>query len=216
VKHVGWYGGTYADNPYWIAPAFAGFVLVIDHGQFIGIYAHLSGSPVAVGETVREGQTVAYSGNTGGSTGDHLHFEVLPDGWDFNNGMYGRVNPATYFGAAAIAPQSTTVTPQEDTLSAAEVKEIKGHINAVLIGGYSWNGKQHPGGLMVIEEEQRRAAADRAQIKGLVGAIASLAKGEAFDEAKLLAGVQAAAEAGVKAGIADGTVDVNISVGGAA
>jgi hypothetical protein len=108
VKHVGWYGGTYADNPYWIAPSFAGFVLVIDHGSFVGIYAHLSGSPVAVGESVREGQTVAYSGNTGGSTGPHLHFEVLPDGWDFNNGMYGRVNPATYL--TAITAQSATVT----------------------------------------------------------------------------------------------------------
>jgi hypothetical protein len=215
VRHVGWYSGSYADNPYWISPSFAGFVLVIDHGGYIGIYAHLSGSPVAVGETVREGQTVAYSGNTGGSTGPHLHFEVLPDGWDFSNGMYGRVNPAQYFGAAAIAPQSSTPV-QEDTLSAAEVKEIKGHINAVLIGGYTWNGKQHPGGLMVVEEEQRRAAADRAQIKGLVGAIAALAKGEAFDEAKLLAGVQAAAEAGVKAGIADGTVTVDVQVNGAA
>jgi murein DD-endopeptidase MepM/ murein hydrolase activator NlpD len=59
VKHVGWYTGSYADNPYWIAPAFAGFVLVIDHGAVICNFAHLSGSPVAEGETEREGQTVA-------------------------------------------------------------------------------------------------------------------------------------------------------------
>lgn len=37
--------------------------------------------------------------------------------------------------------------------------------------------------------------------KNLVAAIAALAKGEKFDEAKLLAGVQAAAQAGVKAAI---------------
>jgi hypothetical protein len=110
VKHVGWYSGSYADNPYWISPSFAGFVLVIDHGAFIGIYAHLSGSPVKAGEQVREGQTVAYSGNTGGSTGPHLHFEVLPDGWDFTNGMYGRVNPDQYLGAS-IVPQSSTPKP---------------------------------------------------------------------------------------------------------
>jgi len=126
VRHVGWYSGSYADNPYWISPSFAGFVLVIDHGGFVGIYAHLSGSPVKAGETVREGQTVAYSGNTGGSTGPHLHFEVLPDGWDFNNGMYGRVNPAQYFGAAAIAPQSSTTVTKGlfMSLTAKEEQEI--------------------------------------------------------------------------------------------
>jgi hypothetical protein len=109
VRHVGWYSGSYLDNPYWIAPAFAGFCLVIDHGSFVGIYAHLSGSNMIEGQTVREGQVVASSGNTGGSTGPHLHFEVLPDGWDFNNGMYGRVNPARYItGTPSIVPQSTT------------------------------------------------------------------------------------------------------------
>jgi hypothetical protein len=113
VRHVGWYSGSYADNPYWIAPSFAGFCLVIDHGAFVGVYAHLSGSPVTVGQQVSEGQVVAQSGNTGGSTGPHLHFEVLPDGWDFNNGMYGRVNPAAYItGGAALAPQSSIVTPK--------------------------------------------------------------------------------------------------------
>ena len=227
VKHVGWYTGAYSDNPYWISPSFAGFVLVIDHGGFIGIYAHLSGSPVAAGETVREGQTVAYSGNTGGSTGPHLHFEVLPDGWDLNNGMYGRVNPATFFGAAAIAPQSSTTTPKElftvgqyeDLVNRLdEVKNIASNTYAgVWKGGKSPNGVQYNYGILpIVAESQRRDNIAQAQIAGLVGAIAALSKGEKFDEAKLLAGVQAAAEAGVKAGIADGTVTVDVQVNGAA
>ena len=97
VRHVGWYSGSYADNPYWIAPAFAGFCLVIDHGSFVGIYAHLSGSNVTAGQRVVEGQVVAQSGNTGGSTGPHLHFEVLPDGYNLYGPMYGRINPQTLF-----------------------------------------------------------------------------------------------------------------------
>lgn len=124
VKHVGWYSATYADNPYWIAPAFAGFVLVIDHSSFVGIYAHLSGSPVAVGEQVREGQTVAYSGNTGGSTGPHLHFEILPDGWDFNNGMYGRVNPASVL-QLGLAAQGDITPTQEDDMAISDDDAIK-------------------------------------------------------------------------------------------
>jgi hypothetical protein len=125
VQHVGWYSGSYADNPYWISPSFAGFVLVIDHGSFVGIYAHLSSSPVNVGQQVSEGDIVAYSGNSGGSTGPHLHFEVLPDGWDFNNGMYGRVNPARYI--TGITPQSSTPSKPLGlfmSLTAKEEQEI--------------------------------------------------------------------------------------------
>lgn len=48
---------------------------------------------------------------------------------------------------------------------------------------------------------QKQNAENAAQIKGLVGAVAAMAKGEEFDEAKLLAGVQAAAAAGVKEAI---------------
>ena len=104
VLHVGFMGGTYADNPWWIAPSFAGYVYVVDHGHFIGIYGHCKDASnwVNKGDRVREGQTLGLSGNTGASTGPHLHFEVLPNGWQFNNGMYGRVNPAPYISGSSI------------------------------------------------------------------------------------------------------------------
>ncbi|MFE0514652.1 M23 family metallopeptidase [Streptomyces sp. NPDC058964] len=43
-------------------------------------YCHLSSYRVASGTTVKAGQPVAYSGNSGNSTGPHLHFEVRPAG----------------------------------------------------------------------------------------------------------------------------------------
>jgi hypothetical protein len=133
VKHVGWYSGSYADNPYWIAPAFAGFVLVIDHGAFIGIYAHLSSSPISEGQQVDEGQIVAYSGNTGGSTGPHLHFEVLPDGWDFNNGMYGRINPAPFlFGGIAAQGSITHSTEAEDDMACVDADRLNQAVDRIL------------------------------------------------------------------------------------
>jgi hypothetical protein len=131
VLHSGWYSGTYDQNPYWIAPAFAGCVLVIDHGSFIGIYAHLSESPLSEGAWVTGGQVVAKSGNTGGSTGPHLHFEVLPDGWDFSNGMYGRVDPTPYIssGLAAMGGVITTTEPtQEDDLSAEFERDVRAQL----------------------------------------------------------------------------------------
>ncbi|MFC0054218.1 M23 family metallopeptidase [Streptomyces actinomycinicus] len=43
-------------------------------------YCHLSSYRVASGTAIKAGQPVAYSGNSGNSTGPHLHFEVRPAG----------------------------------------------------------------------------------------------------------------------------------------
>lgn len=110
VKHVGYYSGTYADNPYWIAPNFAGFCYVIDHGSFIGIYAHGKdyGAQVFTGSRVTEGQVIGISGNTGGSTGPHLHFEILPDRYNLYGKCYGRIDPETLFNGTITAQGATT------------------------------------------------------------------------------------------------------------
>ncbi|MBQ2614125.1 MAG: M23 family metallopeptidase [Clostridia bacterium] len=67
--------------------SFAGWVegygnyLSIDHGNgFETAYAHCSELLVAQGEVVSQGQVIAYMGNTGNSTGPHLHFEVKREG----------------------------------------------------------------------------------------------------------------------------------------
>ncbi len=62
--------------------AFAGWkngygnVIRVQHpGGFETVYAHLSRIEVRAGQSVREGEVIAKSGNTGTSTGAHLHFE---------------------------------------------------------------------------------------------------------------------------------------------
>ena len=54
-----------------------GYYVQIDHGYGIKtLYAHADMLVVMKGERVAQGQTIAYSGNTGRSTAPHLHFQV--------------------------------------------------------------------------------------------------------------------------------------------
>lgn len=54
-----------------------GLMVMIDHGNgFHTLYAHLSQILVRCGQNVAQGNTIAYSGSTGNSTGPHLHFEI--------------------------------------------------------------------------------------------------------------------------------------------
>ena len=58
-----------------------GNLVAVDHGNGLSTaYAHNSSLAVSVGQSVAAGEIVSYSGNTGNSTGPHVHFEVRVDG----------------------------------------------------------------------------------------------------------------------------------------
>lgn len=67
----------------------AGNYVQINHGDgYKSIYMHMTYYTVSVGQYVKAGQVIGYCGDTGGSTGPHLHFGIS------YNGTY--VNPADY------------------------------------------------------------------------------------------------------------------------
>lgn len=53
-----------------------GYYQVIQHDGFYVLYGHMRALHMLVGQTVKAGDIVGYSGNTGKSTGAHLHFEI--------------------------------------------------------------------------------------------------------------------------------------------
>ncbi len=59
------------------------------------VYGHLSSTSVSRGQEVAAGTVLGYSGNTGNSTGPHLHLEVRPGGG-------GAVDPASWLAARGL------------------------------------------------------------------------------------------------------------------
>lgn len=59
--------------------------VVINHRNgFITSYSHLSSFAVGAGQLVAKGSVIGYNGSTGYSTGPHLHFEVIRNGYYVN------------------------------------------------------------------------------------------------------------------------------------
>ncbi|MDR0828451.1 MAG: M23 family metallopeptidase [Desulfovibrio sp.] len=66
-----------------------GISIILDHGNGISTrYSHLSRTSVNVGDYVQRGDFIGYLGNTGRSTGPHLHYEVHVRGVPVNPMRY--------------------------------------------------------------------------------------------------------------------------------
>ena len=76
-----------------------GKVVIIDHGfGYKSLYAHCSKHMVKVGQKVKKGDVIALVGNTGVSTGPHVHYEVRKREKSSNGkSTYKPVNPVNYF-----------------------------------------------------------------------------------------------------------------------
>ena len=92
-----------------------GLLVVLDNGEgLVSKYAHCSALLVSVGQTVEAGQPIAKVGNTGTSTGPHLHLEIFKDGRylnplfftvtnDYSAGPTFSENPGASMGDGSLA-----------------------------------------------------------------------------------------------------------------
>jgi murein DD-endopeptidase MepM/ murein hydrolase activator NlpD len=87
--------------------------VVIDHGfGYKTRYAHLKSVGVVEGMKVKRGECIGESGNSGRSSGPHLHYEVLYKG--------APVNPANYF--------DLTITPEEYATMVQNTADASGRV----------------------------------------------------------------------------------------
>jgi murein DD-endopeptidase MepM/ murein hydrolase activator NlpD len=87
--------------------------VLIDHGfGYKTRYAHLKSVGVVEGMKVKRGECIGESGNSGRSSGPHLHYEVLYKG--------APVNPANYF--------DLTITPEEYATMVQNTADASGRV----------------------------------------------------------------------------------------
>jgi hypothetical protein len=84
--------GTVEATPY-DAPGFGNYIKLVDANGAELFYGHLSSKVVPGGARVKAGDLVGYSGNSGQSTGAHLHFEVRKNGT--------KMDPSAYLSGAS-------------------------------------------------------------------------------------------------------------------
>ncbi len=77
----------------------------LNHGfGYVTRYGHLSRVTVSIGQKIKRGDVVGYTGNTGLSKGPHLHYEIEKNG--------SKINPIDYF-YSDLTPQQYVKLRQE-------------------------------------------------------------------------------------------------------
>ena len=229
---VGWYGHNGIDYGCWVGdPAeavcdgvieFAGWGdnhdlltyggnAILLRNDDLGVrfeYLHLSGFAVQQGQSVKRGQVIAYTGNTGTSTAPHLHIGAIPiNGVNVNNGYRGRVDP-TPFLYGPLNPDYAPQTESQELFTMAQFDDIRSWastthkklnaiaaaVNSNALQNRTWHGQSH------------------AKLNAVKSVVDQIAKGQnvVIDWDR----VEAAAKQGAAEALAEGIVTVDVTVQG--
>lgn len=130
-----------------------GNYIKIRHQWGESLYAHLSEPLVSVNQVVKKGQKIGLSGNTGNSTGPHLHYAMRVNPFNRADGWGGFTDPSNYF-AGVPAPEKSPV----DLKSIFKKVGQEFGLEWELLASQAWaessfDAEEEGGGLMQVSED---------------------------------------------------------------
>ena len=115
-----------------------GNYVVIEIDGYTTKYAHMDTLSVSAGKTVEKGTVIGTTGNTGSSTGSHLHIECLYDGEYYNPLFYFDVGEGTLYGETPGGLPGNAIPP--DAYDDASVQALMEEAAKYLGYPYVWGG----------------------------------------------------------------------------
>ncbi len=136
-----------------------GKLIIIDHGSngFETYYAQLSEFKVMQGDEVKKGQVIALSGNSGMSSGPHLHYEVKREGH--------RVDPATYIKNYSFTEKLGDFPPHEhadDDEASVQTKKKETQKQELTLGAEEIKRRETE--LLLANEQNRKEEKELEQV----------------------------------------------------
>jgi hypothetical protein len=109
---------------------------LLDDGREV-IYAHLSEILVkTIGQEIQAGEVIAKSGNSGNTTGPHLHIGERPKGYNKNNGYGGYEDPKSLLVGESIIESTPDIIQTPVASTATKVKVVCTMANIRTSPGY--------------------------------------------------------------------------------
>ena len=120
---------------------YGNYVVITDSKGYTTKYAHMDSVTVSAGQSVTKGDPIGKSGNTGSSTGSHLHMECLYNGEYYNPLFYFEAGTQTIYGETPGATGGGTgnVIPPE-SYDDATVQALMTEANRYLGMPYTFGG----------------------------------------------------------------------------
>ena len=119
---------------------YGNYVVIEDSNGYCTKYAHMDTLSVSAGQTVKHGDTIGTTGNTGSSTGSHLHIECLYNGEYYNPLFYFEAGEGTLYGETGAPGSGGGNAIPPDYYDDAAVQALMEEAAKYLGYPYVWGG----------------------------------------------------------------------------
>ena len=119
---------------------YGNYIVIEDSNGYCTKYAHMDTLSVSAGQAVKHGDSIGTTGNTGSSTGSHLHIECLYNGEYYNPLFYFEAGEGTLYGEAGAPGSGGGNAIPPDSYDDATVQALMEEAARYLGYPYVWGG----------------------------------------------------------------------------